>query len=83
MINNNKVNTPTSKLVYNHESQQLELNGRLLRLGDWIEVRIFGYWVPGKIAVDTTGWYLLTPDQVGIRLSAGMTARLYEFIVDY
>lgn len=83
MVNKNKVSAPTGNLVYNHEHNQLELNGRLLQLGDWIEIRIFGYWLPGKIAVDTTGWYLLTPDQVGIRLSTGITARLYEYIVDY
>jgi hypothetical protein len=83
MVNKNKVSAPTGNLACNHEHKQLELNGRLLQLGDWIEIRIFGHWLPGKIAVDTSGWYLLTPDQIGIRLSTGITARLYELIVDY
>lgn len=43
MVNKNKVSAPTGNLVYNHEHKQLELNGRLLQLGDWIEIRIFGY----------------------------------------
>ncbi len=56
-------------------SNQLALNGRVLQSDDRLELRVFGYWIPGQVAVDTSGWYLLTPDQIGIRLYTGLTAR--------
>lgn len=55
---------------------QLSLDGRILIPGDLLEVSVFGHWIPGRVEVDASGWYLLTLDQVGIRLSHGLRARL-------
>ena len=52
------------------------LHGRPLLAGDWLELCIFGHWVPGRVEVDAGGWFLLTLDHVGIRLSDGLAARL-------
>jgi hypothetical protein len=78
MINEKNISTTRGKLVYNRERQRLELNGHLFQNGDWLELHVFGYWIPGQIAVDTRGWYLLTLGQVGIRLRAGLTVRFCE-----
>lgn len=51
------------------------LNGEGIQCGDALAVRVFGAWVAGHVARDHGGWYLLTAAQVGIRLSAGLTAR--------
>lgn len=56
----------------------LEFQGKLLTEEDTIEICIFGHWLPGRLAHDSNGWYLLTPDNVGIRLRSGILARLPE-----
>src|SRR5256885_2358309 len=65
-------------VMYNSEWDSLELDGHELQSGDKVEISIFGYWIPGQIALDTSGWQLLTPDQVEIRLHSGLTARHSE-----
>jgi signal transduction histidine kinase len=65
-------------LTYNSEWNYLELDGYELHCGDSIEVSVFGYWIPGQLALDTAGWYLFTLDQVSIRLQSGLHARLGE-----
>lgn len=55
---------------------QFSLDGRILIPGDLLEVSVFGHWIPGRVEVDASGWYLQTLDQVGIRLSHGLRARL-------
>src|SRR5947208_5706517 len=65
-------------VMYNSEWNSLELDGHELQSGDKVEISIFGYWIPGQIALDTSGWHLLTPDQVEIRLHSGLTARHRE-----
>lgn len=54
----------------------LVLDGRALHPGDALEIRVFGSWLPGTVAYDRTGWSLLTAEQVRIRLSPGLPARL-------
>jgi hypothetical protein len=72
-----QIMTVTRGILVSHREQKgLELNGHLLQGGEWLELHVFGFWVPGLVAKDSTGWYLLTPDGVGIRLRAGLTARL-------
>jgi DNA-binding response OmpR family regulator len=70
--------TATSTLIYNSEYNCLELDGYELQCGKNIEIRVFGSWIPGQIAVDTGGWYLFTLDHVGIRLHTGLPARFSE-----
>lgn len=53
----------------------LALNGQVIHQGDILSVRILGSWIIGEVRQDSTGWYLQTAAQVGIRLSAGLTAR--------
>src|SRR5438552_10123848 len=65
-------------VMYNSEWDSLELDGHELQSGDKVEISIFGYWIPGQIALDRSGWHLLTPDQVEIRLHSGLTARYSE-----
>ena len=60
------------------EQNGSELDGHLLQEGEWLELRVFGSWIPGQVAKDHTGWYLLPPEGVGIRLRAGNPARLSE-----
>ncbi|HEX6483778.1 MAG TPA: response regulator [Ktedonobacteraceae bacterium] len=62
-------------LMYNSEWNRLELDGDPLQSGERVEVFVFGYWIPGQIAVDTAGWHLLTPDLVEIPLHSGLSAR--------
>ncbi|TMD80050.1 MAG: hybrid sensor histidine kinase/response regulator [Chloroflexi bacterium] len=62
-------------VMYNSERNSLELDGHELQNGDKVDIFVFGYWIPGQIALDTSGWHLLTPDQVEIRLHSGLTAR--------
>ena len=54
----------------------LELDGFLLHVGDQVEIRLIGAFVPGTVDRDQQGWYFLTRDQVGVRLQTGMVARL-------
>ncbi len=56
----------------------LELNGDRLKPGDGLELCVFGHWIAGRVDVDAGGWYLLTRDHVGIRLRAGLRARLSQ-----
>lgn len=63
------------QLIVHEKEGLLELEGFLLQTGDQLEIRLFGFWVPGTIAHDQGGWYFLTQNQVGIRLQTGLTAR--------
>jgi signal transduction histidine kinase len=65
-------------LTYNSEWHSFELDGYELQCGESVEVSVFGYWIPGQIALDTAGWYLFTLDQVSVRLRSGLPARLRE-----
>jgi hypothetical protein len=65
-------------LTYNCEWNSLALDGYELHGGESMEVSVFGYWIPGQLALDTAGWYLFTLDQVSIRLQSGLHARLGE-----
>ncbi len=65
-------------LTYNREWNSFELDGYELRCGESVEVSVFGYWIPGQIALDPTGWYLFTLDQVRVRLQSGLPARWCE-----
>ncbi|MFL5690770.1 MAG: DUF5348 domain-containing protein [Ktedonobacteraceae bacterium] len=65
-------------LVIDSIASQLELNGSVVHAGDWLELCVFGYWIPGQVAVDDSGWYFLTLDNVGVRLHAGLKARFCE-----
>jgi hypothetical protein len=59
-------------------ASHLELNGSAVHSGDWLELRVFGYWIPGQVAIDDSGWYFLTLDHVGVRLRPGLSARFCE-----
>ncbi len=72
-----KTYSGSGKLLFNKEYNSLELDGYELQNGESIEIRVFGSWVPGKVAVDSSGWYLHTLDQVGIRLQTGLPARFF------
>ncbi len=65
-------------LTYNSEWNSFELDGYELQCGESVEVSVFGYWIPGQIALDTAGWYLFTLDQVSVRLQSGLPARFCE-----
>jgi len=59
-------------------ASQLKLNGSAVHTGDWLELCVFGYWIPGQVAIDDSGWYFLTLEHVGVRLRAGLRARFCE-----
>lgn len=65
-------------LTYNSEWNYFELDGYELRCGESVEVAVFGYWIPGQIALDSAGWYLFTLDHVSVRLQSGLPARWCE-----
>jgi signal transduction histidine kinase len=65
-------------LTYNSEWNYFELDGYELHCGESVEVSVFGYWIPGQIALDTAGWYLFTLDQVSVLLHSGLPARVCE-----
>jgi DNA-binding NarL/FixJ family response regulator len=65
-------------LTYNSEWNYFELDGYELHCGESVEISVFGYWIPGQIALDTAGWYLFTLDHVSVRLQSGLPARLCE-----
>jgi len=71
-------NEAAGTLTYNREWNSLELDGYELYCGESIEVSVFGYWIPGQLALDTAGWSLFTLDHVSIRLQSGLHARLGE-----
>ncbi len=68
----------SGNLLYHQEQNYLELNGIILRTGERVEIRVMGYWIPGRIHKDSEGWYLITSDQMGIRLRSGLVARFPE-----
>src|SRR6266699_5173308 len=78
MLDENDRHEVAGTLTYNSEWNSLELDGYELHCGESIEVSVFGYWIPGQLALDTAGWYLFTLDQVSIRLQSGLPARLFE-----
>jgi hypothetical protein len=65
-------------LAIGASASQLELNGSVVHSGDWLELCVLGYWIPGQVAVDDSGWYFLTLNHVGIRLRPGLRARFCE-----
>src|SRR5262249_2529860 len=65
----------SGNLIYHQRQNHLELNGIILRTGEKIEIRVMGYWIPGQLHKDSEGWYLITSDQMGIRLRSGLVAR--------
>jgi hypothetical protein len=75
MIEERKSKLLTGILIDHKIQTSLALNEHHLQCGDQIEVRVMGYWIPGSLQQDTSGWYLLTQDHVGIRLRSGLTAR--------
>ena len=78
MLDENDRHEAAGTLTYNSEWNSLALDGYELHCGESMEVSVFGYWIPGQLALDTAGWYLLTLDQVSIRLQSGQHARLSE-----
>jgi hypothetical protein len=64
------------RLILYQKDELLELDGLLLHTGDRIEFLLLGSWVAGEIAHDPQGWYLVTRENVGIRLQTGLLARL-------
>jgi DNA-binding NarL/FixJ family response regulator len=65
-------------LTYNRDWNAFELDGYELQCGECVEISVFGYWIPGQLALDPAGWYLFTLDQVSVRLQSGLPARLCE-----
>ncbi len=65
----------SGNLIYHQEQNQLELNGIILRSGEGVEIRVMGDWISGQLHKDSGGWYLITSDQMGIRLRSGLLAR--------
>jgi hypothetical protein len=61
----------------------LELDGFLLQAGDRVEMLLFGAWVPGSIAHDRRGWFLLTREGMGIRLQTGLVAHLLSLSSEF
>src|SRR6266849_5557727 len=78
MLAENDRHEGAGTLTYNSEWNSLELDGYELHCGESMEVSVFGYWIPGQLALDTAGWYLFTLDQVSIRLQSGLHVRLVE-----
>jgi hypothetical protein len=62
-------------LVYDAASDTMQLHEVPLNCDDWIEVEVFGYWIPGCVKHDSSGWFILTFDQTEIRLRPSLTAR--------
>jgi hypothetical protein len=65
----------TTRLVFREDYQAFELAGRRLCVGDWLELRVSGLWIPGVVSCGATGWSLVTPDRVEICLQEGVWAR--------
>src|SRR5207245_10090853 len=78
MLDENDRHEAAGTLTYNSEWNALELDGYELHGGESMEVSVFGYWIPGQLALDTAGWSLFTLDHVSIRLESGLHARLGE-----
>lgn len=65
-----------STSFFAQEQTSLEVNGYVLQPGDWLELYVFGHWIPGRVDVDAGGWYCLTRGHTGLRLRPGLRARL-------
>ena len=78
MLDEKETHEAAGTLTYNSEWNSLELDGYELHCGESMEVSVFGYWIPGQLALDTAGWYLFTLDHVSIRLQSGLHVRLGE-----
>ncbi len=78
MLDEKNKSEAAGTLTYNSEWNSLELDGYELHGGESMEVSVFGYWIPGQLALDTAGWYLFTLDHVSIRLQSGLSARFCE-----
>ena len=76
MLDENDRHEAAGTWTYNSEWNSLELDGYELHCGESMEVSVFGYWIPGQLALDTAGWYLLTLDQ-GASSSDGL---LHDFV---
>ncbi|GCE03832.1 response regulator [Dictyobacter aurantiacus] len=79
MMDEKNTNEMTGTLAFDEERNCLLLDGHELSSGENIEIYVFGSWIPGHVAIDAAGWYLVTLDQVGIRLHAGLLARSCDF----
>ncbi|HEX9135171.1 MAG TPA: DUF5348 domain-containing protein [Ktedonobacteraceae bacterium] len=77
MLDENDRYEAAETLTYNSEWNALALDGYELHCGESMEVSVFGYWIPGQLALDTAGWYLFTLDHVSIRLQSGLHARTW------
>jgi Domain of unknown function (DUF5348) len=71
------------QFIIHQESNQLELSGFLLEVGDQVEVLHLGSWLGGTVAHDQQGWYVRSLGEVEssrgtLRLQTGLTARLTE-----
>lgn len=73
----------TGKLTRARATGPLELNGIALFPGNRLDLYVFGHWIPGHIAQDNGGWFLLTLDHVGIRLRPGLLARSPRHVQTY
>jgi FixJ family two-component response regulator len=71
-------NKSTGLLVYDSQLDRLLLDGQVLEEGASVEIHVFDAWISGLIERDAGGWYLITRDQVGIRLHTGLLARMDE-----
>jgi len=78
MLDEKNKSETAGTLTYNSEWNSLALDGYELHGGQSMEVSVFGYWIPGQLALDTAGWSLFTLDQVSIRLQSGLHARRGE-----
>ena len=79
MMDENNTPLTTGNLTYDSERDCLLLESHELSRGENIEIHVFGSWIPGQVAMDSAGWYLVTMDQVDIRLQTGLLARSCEF----
>jgi hypothetical protein len=70
------------RIVLHQKDNLLELDSLFLHTGDRIECLLLGSWVAGEVAHDPQGWYLLTRDNVGIRLQTGLISRLLSLSLD-
>ncbi len=78
MLDENDRHEAAGTLTYNSEWNAFALDGYELHGGESMEVSVFGYWIPGQLALDTAGWSLFTLDHVSIRLQSGLSARFCE-----
>ncbi|WP_201377869.1 DUF5348 domain-containing protein [Ktedonobacter sp. SOSP1-52] len=77
MINQHEGSLSPGVLRYDMHHHKLQLNEQLLTPEMWIEICVFHDWIPGQVQSNAAGWYLQTRNHIGIRLRAGLTARVY------